>query len=86
MSNCKNCGLELKSNWILCPRCKTRVFNDHHKPDNTLPIIQGKEPDKKAGGILLIFGIPLSLFSIIMSISNYYWMSYHLDQYGSPGL
>jgi hypothetical protein len=50
--------LELKPNWILCPNCKTQIFDERNKPDDALYITQGKESDKKEGGILLILEFP----------------------------
>jgi len=85
MKNCRNCGQDLQPNWILCPNCKTPIPMGQYTLRNP-PINTEKESDKKAGGILLILGIPLAIFSIIMLISNYYWMLYYIDQFGNPGL
>ncbi|MBY8989891.1 MAG: hypothetical protein KGD58_03975 [Candidatus Lokiarchaeota archaeon] len=77
MDNCKYCGQELQANWIVCPHCRTRIFDERYKPNDTLYLTHDGDPDKNIGGILLIVGVPLFLFSLIMLISNLYWMSYH---------
>ena len=86
MNNCKYCGQELQPNWIVCPHCRTRVFDERIKLNDTLYATPNEDSDKNKSGILLIVGIPLFLFSLIMLISNLYWMSYQLSQYGNTGL
>lgn len=77
---CKNCGQELQSNWILCPRCKMPVeINQQFK---TVYKARRRNSSQFAGICIFTFGVILTIFSMGLLYFYNYWTVYTED--GAP--